>query len=326
MKEWKILVADLQLAVPVSIPRTFFHELGSPLVSATLCGFCDASARAYGCVVYLVLRTNSTVAIQFVAAKTRIAPLNGQTVPRLELLSALLLSRLIASVQNSLSSQRLHLDVYCFTDSLVGLYWIRGRDREWKPFVQNRVVEIHRSVQPDQWYHCPGITNPADLPSRGLSIVELSSSLLWRTGLEFLKNAIPPDPVAITMTMPELCLREFKSATKSTNLLLIQNCSIGNLLPCDNFSSLQKLLRITAHILRAVSQFKAKSTLQSLPVLSPEDIASAQVLWIIQVQEQLVQLGYLEVWQSITECRYSLCHQISNFVASRSLLHSPSCT
>ena len=194
LKEWKILVADLQLAVPVSIPRTFFHELDSPLVSATLCGFCDASARAYGCVVYLVLRTNSTVAIQFVAAKTRIAPLNGQTVPRLELLSALLLSRLIASVQNSLSSQRLHLDVYCFTDSLVGLYWIRGRDREWKPFVQNRVVKIRRSVQPDQWYHCPGITNPADLPSRGLSIVELSSSLLWRTGPEFLKNAIPPDP------------------------------------------------------------------------------------------------------------------------------------
>ena len=124
LKEWKILVADLQLAVPVSIPRTFFHELDSHLVSATLCGFCDASARAYGCVVYLVLRNNSTVAIQLVAAKTRIAPLNGQTVPRLELLSALLLSRLIASVQNSLSSQRLHLDVYCFTDSLVGLYWI----------------------------------------------------------------------------------------------------------------------------------------------------------------------------------------------------------
>ena len=99
------------------------------------------------------------------------------------------------------------------------------------------------------------------------------------------------------MTMPELCLRELKSATKSTNLLLIQNCSIGNL-PCDNFSSLQKLLRITAHILRAVSQFKAKSTLQSLLALSPEDIASAQVLWIIQVQEQLVQHKDFEVWQN----------------------------
>ena len=40
--------------------------------------------------------------VRFVASKTRVAPLQTQTIPRFELLSALLLSKLIFSVVDSL--------------------------------------------------------------------------------------------------------------------------------------------------------------------------------------------------------------------------------
>jgi len=88
------------------------------------------------------------------------------TIPRLELLSALLLSRLITTVSSALESTLPDLEIECYTDSTVALYWIQGTNKEWKPFVQNRVNEIREKTSPDLWHHCPGVTNPADLPSR----------------------------------------------------------------------------------------------------------------------------------------------------------------
>ncbi len=135
-------------------------------LSMTLYGFCDASTRAYAAVVYLVMRTDAATTVHFVVSKTRVAPLQSQTVPRLELLSAFLLSKLVVAVSDSLQPTLPHLKISCYTDSQVALCWIHGISKEWKPFVQNRVKEIRKNVHPDHWRHCPGISNPADLPSR----------------------------------------------------------------------------------------------------------------------------------------------------------------
>ena len=67
----------------------------APAQTARLIGFCDASLKAYGAVVYLRLEGESQVYVSFVVAKTRVTPL-GNIIPRLELLSALLLARLIS--------------------------------------------------------------------------------------------------------------------------------------------------------------------------------------------------------------------------------------
>ena len=74
----------------------------------------------------------------------------------------------------------------CYTDSQVALYWIKGVEKEWKPFVQNRVTEVWQLHVTSQncWAHCPGTLNPADLPSRGISQLELSVSRLWPDGPE----------------------------------------------------------------------------------------------------------------------------------------------
>ena len=72
------------------------------------------------------------------------------------------------------------------TNSQVALFWITRMDREWKPFVQNRVNEIHKLLPVDCWSHCSGKENPADIPSRGMMPLELSVSRLWRNGPEWL--------------------------------------------------------------------------------------------------------------------------------------------
>ena len=75
----------------------------------------------------------------------------------------------------------------CHTDLQVALYWIIEKDKEWKQFVQNRVIEIRELISATctSWRHCPGAQNPADIPSRGVSLVELQEKLtFWLHGLQ----------------------------------------------------------------------------------------------------------------------------------------------
>ncbi|GFX22172.1 uncharacterized protein TNCV_364831 [Trichonephila clavipes] len=71
-----------------------------------------------------------------------------------------------------------NVPIYCWSDSVNALYWIK-RKENWGTFVNNRVQEIRRLTNPEDWKHIPGILNPADLPSRGCGVVELIASL-WR--------------------------------------------------------------------------------------------------------------------------------------------------
>jgi len=110
--------------------------------------------RAYAAVVYLVFKTSRNWSMRFVTSKTRVAPTQTQTIPRLELLSAILLARLITTVSSSLKSQFDCGHIRCFIDSTVVLYWIRGVSKEWKQFVQSRGIEIRMLVPPECWAHC----------------------------------------------------------------------------------------------------------------------------------------------------------------------------
>ena len=153
---WQALVTDLRKATVVTIPRSYLSGIDENTLSFSLCGYCDASLAAYAAVVYLQIETESGSYMRFVTSKTRVSPLKKQSIPRLELLSALLLARLMDTVLTTLKSEITVTASVCFTDSRVALYWIQGVQKSWKPFVQNRVSEIRRLVPVECWRHCPG--------------------------------------------------------------------------------------------------------------------------------------------------------------------------
>ena len=98
---------------PLRVSRWCLTAISSNL---KLVGFCDAYLRAYVAIVYVL----SDDSCMFVASKTRVAPLKTQTIPRLELLGALLLAKLITSVRDSLRD--LVGEVICYTDLSIVLY------------------------------------------------------------------------------------------------------------------------------------------------------------------------------------------------------------
>ena len=85
------------------------------------------------------------------ASKTRVSSLSQQTILRFELLSCLLIARLITHVLAALETVIEVRLGSCFTDSKVALFWIQGEGKEWKPFVHNRVKEIRELVSVNHW-------------------------------------------------------------------------------------------------------------------------------------------------------------------------------
>ena len=93
LEEWNELVKSLSTIEFISVPRLYcYHNTNDPVVTIELHGFCDASMKACMCCVYLrFIHRSKFVKVVLVTSKSRIAPLRKQSIPKLELLSCLLL-------------------------------------------------------------------------------------------------------------------------------------------------------------------------------------------------------------------------------------------
>lgn len=124
--------------------------------------FCDASPAAYGAAIYAVTARDERPML--LISKARVAPTKKTTLPRLELLRALVGTRLLTYVKSALNN--IHIEHIMWTDSTIVLSWIRGDCTRWKQFVANRITKIKGRTEPSRWRYCPGLENGADKPFR----------------------------------------------------------------------------------------------------------------------------------------------------------------
>ena len=179
--EWDEIVSDeilcsftkvinqLKELAELRFPRSYFHtDKNDPVKSIELCGFSDGSKIAYGGVVYLkVITLSGKIRVVFITAKSRVVSHSSKfTIPRIELLGNLVLSRLVANVYRALKDELQISRIICFTDSQVTLAWIKSLNKEFTPFVENRVVEIRKNVDVKCWNYVKTSDNPADLITR----------------------------------------------------------------------------------------------------------------------------------------------------------------
>ena len=206
----------------------------------------------------------------------------------------------MVSITRSLESILTLSEPTCYTDSKVTLYWILGTSKEWKQFVQNRVTEIRKCISPSHWKHCAGKDNPADLPSRGLSLPDLSLSRLWSEGPEWLNDDISEIHLD-DITIPEECVTELRG-TESYNLLVTEERKgLSEIIDCQRYSNINRLLSVTAYVLRIMNNIRQTTDkngkVHTSITLSANEISSAETLWIKEVQKKLTVSKNFETWK-----------------------------
>lgn len=92
-----------------------------------------------------MLDRKKDVATALLMAKSRVAPLQTVTLPRLELIGAVLATRLATFLIKTLKSFQQTINVTFWTDSTVAVHWIRGAPSQRQQFVGNRMSEIQLS-------------------------------------------------------------------------------------------------------------------------------------------------------------------------------------
>ena len=329
---WQRLISELEQVNTIRIPRCVSSAPDTKELTYELAGFGDASTSAYAAVIYLVVKSRTGTRVQLIASKTRVAPLKKQTTPRLELLAALILARLIARVKSILEQCLVVCRTRCWTDSKNVLYWIKRKDREWKQFVNHRVAEIRQLLPTDVWAHVPGVENPADLASRGVNPVSLVNSTLWWNGPPWLSSqdeSVESEDVTEMDQPPPDCLKEMKvqavrNLEDSTSLLVKNTPEVGisHVMNCEDYNDFTKLCRVTSYVMRFVKNVKARTSRPVGPVncgsLTSEEMASSELLWIKESQktmpasgkfkQQCIQLGVIKDENGILRCKGRLCN------------------
>ncbi|XP_040068667.1 uncharacterized protein LOC120841761 [Ixodes scapularis] len=123
--EWSDWCSQLSALQEKPNPQKYAHlNQRSDDTTVQLHVFGDASAKAYGAVAYLKTGSKRNVTIALLMSKSRVALLKKLTLPRLELMGALIAARLHRKLINTLN---LSIQAaYLWTDTNIAMHWIKG--------------------------------------------------------------------------------------------------------------------------------------------------------------------------------------------------------
>ena len=263
--------------------------------------FVDASLEAYGAVVYVRVKyQDGSLSVRLVSSKTKVAPLQSVSVPRLELMGAVLGSRLATSISDALDMEK---QSYTFwTDSANVLWWIRGYSRTFKSFVANRVGEIHSSSSPDQWRYVPTKLNPADYFTRGVKLMELVELRMWWEGPEYFKEDESQWPRNVVDKRPASAVEEVKQKytvkepSEEKSAFMTTTTKIIWRLQPECFSNWNKLTRLQAWVMRFTTNCRSHQHERLLDKgINLEEIRDAEKLILKTTQKECFKEEYTTI-------------------------------
>ncbi|XP_062704467.1 uncharacterized protein LOC134286808 [Aedes albopictus] len=246
-KRWTNILADVHA---FRLPRSYFgHARLEEISDVQLHIFADASETAYGCVAYFRAIVRGEVMCALVMSKAKVAPLKQLSIPRLELLAAVLGARMSQTVRENHNFAI--TKVVFWIDAEVVLSWIRSDQRRYKQFVGFRIGEILSLTRLADWRWVPTRLNVADQLTKWGKNPEIHPDSPWVRGQQFLYESEEDWPMK---NLPPVNTTE----ELRVHLLLHDVKVPAVLVDANRFSKWTVLVRTMACVLRFVSNCKRR--------------------------------------------------------------------
>ncbi|GBL92650.1 hypothetical protein AVEN_123814-1 [Araneus ventricosus] len=209
-------------------------------------------------------------------------------------------------------------NIFYRSDSQICIHWIKGKADDWKQFVRNRVSEIKEKTNPNRWHHCAGKFNPADKLTRGISAQALVNDEIWFSGPPWLLQINVPCNKSSDIVDTELnCVEEERRkvvVTFQTNIELFQP-----LLNLDNYSDLDKFIKITSYVLRFANNCRPNRE-KVIGNLTATELINAEKYWVWCVQRTEFQTEYEEIKHHKSVTRSSKLFSLNPMMTEDGLL------
>ncbi|XP_060566264.1 uncharacterized protein LOC132725195 [Ruditapes philippinarum] len=170
--------------------------------------------------------------------KSKLAPVKGHSIPRLELCGSVLAAHLYQIIDEQFDV--CFDSVKFYTDSKVVLGYLCNKTRRFYQYVSNRVQKILHVCKSSQWHYIPSESNPADIGSRGASVEQLKQSS-WLKGPELLPLADEKSGLdCFPLLNPDLD-KEVRPVVNTLLTNVSQEMSLNGII--EKFSSFDRLVR-----------------------------------------------------------------------------------
>ncbi len=196
------------------------------------------------------------------------------------------------------------------------IQWLRSSKAKQPVFVANRVGENLHLTTIDHWNHVPGVKNPADIVTCGLSASELCQSD-WLRGPKFLKDptSFPFKPQSEVDNFDNVINDNIAEEVKANSNV------VDSFLDFSSFSSFQQLQRVICYVLRPLKSHKHYRTTNAC-IENPEELRYAKFKLLELAQKQ----SFPEDWRSVENSEFaskrSRLSQFASFVGSENVLRS----
>lgn len=316
---WMAIEDELNKIHTLRVPR--FISYGGKVRITMLC-FCDASELCYSTAVYLKIQYEEQAQVNLTFSKTRVTPKRKLSLPRLELLAVLIGIRCMNWVEKGLKSEV--REKHLWTDSQCVLKWLQST-KPLSVFIENRTREI-KETQDVTFHYVNTHENPADLLTRGKMFDDIKGSTLWWEGPAWLIDEESKWPTWEFPTITAEKLSEIESETRGPKTLHEMSCivqdeeptKLSNTTPfginIDEYSSLKKLLRVTAWLLRFVN--KARKVHSQKGELTASEISHAKRMWCSYIQKS----EYPELLKAKTQKHKNIVAQLSLYEDEEGLI------
>ena len=287
--------------------------------------FGDASSIMACSAIYARFkRPNDQYSCQLIFSRSKILP-DGISQPRAELTAALLNAHTGEVVKRSFATK--HIGHIKLSDSQIVLCWLRNEEKPLKQWVRNRIIEIKRFTQLNDWFYVESSKMIADIGTRrGCKVKDVGPNSEWINGFHWMSHEVSKMPIinvteiVMNKSISDESKKEMNDTTIYFNLNhneILRRYEFSKYLIDPNKFSFHVIIRIMGYVYKFINLLRQKKRILTKEInLNDNEIQLAKNYFYKKGTMEVKQFNKAKHYTKFTEEKDDILHYTGRILPS----------